>query len=129
VIYLRRRFRQQIAERIVADAGKMRDRVDAREVAGPELADIGAKAIHAIVGVAAEGAPLVKHTIEPNHVVPGFTKQANKHGADVTTVTGDENSHCSHSHVFQGALPADQSSSSLCLSRSVSMHCQKEGCL
>src|SRR5262245_39644755 len=107
----------------------MQDGVIAKDILNFQVADVLAHVGHLRQYAASrEGALTIKVTVAANHAVAGLRQHWSQYGTDVAKMAGDENSHLRRSQVAQGRFPDSHISSSLNLSRSVSMHAQKPVC-
>src|SRR6516164_11594747 len=104
----------------------MGDRVDTLEIGGRELSDISIDCRDPAAFVYPKGAILVQLSIDAHHLMTGRLQPVDERAADVAPMSGYQYPHLIYSHIFQGALPSVQSSSSNRFSRRVSIHCQNE---
>src|SRR5262249_29249808 len=76
-----------------------------------------------------KGTLTIKIAVGAHHAVAGLRQHWSQYCTDVTKMAGDEDLHSRSSQEAQGRFPDTHISSSLNLSRSVSMHAQNPVCL
>src|SRR5262245_57287254 len=82
----------EIAQRIIRQGGEMDDRVEAGQGILLDFTKIDAERSD-VVEPGTEITAREELGIEADHVVAGGPQKRDEHGADVTGVTGDQNSH------------------------------------
>ena len=92
---------REVAERVVGERGEVDDGVEAVEVLGGDVADVGLAGGQ--LGDVAERVVGEQARVEPDRLVAGRLQQRGQDGADVAVVAGDEDLHSTRSAISRAS--------------------------